>query len=155
MASFRGSFRHNLDAKGRLALSKSFRKVTGVKTDGVAPELVLTKGLNDCIWGFTSDEWPTYEQKLREKQFQGQESRDFVLEMMLHVEDVSIDAVGRILLPPAHLELAQLEKGEEVLVLGMIDHIEIWKPEAYEEHIAAARQESSYEEKAKELFSGS
>lgn len=155
MASFRGSFRHNLDAKGRLALSKSFRKVTGVKTDGVAPELVLTKGLNDCIWGFTADEWPTYEQKLREKQFQGQESRDFVLEMMLHVEDVSIDAVGRILLPPAHLELAQLEKGEEVLVLGMIDHIEIWKPEAYEQHIAAARRESSYEEKAKELFSGS
>jgi MraZ protein len=154
VASFRGSFRHNLDSKGRLALSKAFRKVTGVKTDGQAPVLVLTKGLNDCIWGFTSDEWPTYERKLREKQFQGQESRDFVLEMMLHVEDVAIDAVGRILLPPAHLELAGLEKGKEVLVLGMIDHVEIWNPEAYDVHISRARKKSSYEEKAKELFSG-
>jgi len=152
VASFRGSFRHNLDAKGRLALSRSFRKVTGVKTDGVAPELVLTKGLNECIWGFTADEWPVYEQRLREKQFQGQESRDFVLEMMLHVEDVAVDAAGRILIPPAHLELGGLEKGKEVLVLGMIDHIELWNPGTYEEHIAKARRESSYEEKAKELF---
>ena len=152
MASFRGSFRHNLDAKGRLALSKAFRKVTGVKTDGIAPELVLTKGLNECIWGFTSDEWPVYERRLREKQFQGQESRDFVLEMMLNVEDVAVDAAGRILIPPAHLDLGGLEKGKEVLVLGMIDHIELWSPKAYEEHIAKARQKSSYEEKAKELF---
>ncbi|MCA9752615.1 MAG: division/cell wall cluster transcriptional repressor MraZ [bacterium] len=153
MASFRGSFRHNLDVKGRLALSKAFRQVTGVKTETEKPYLVLTKGLNECVWGFTADEWPIYEQQLREKQFQGQEARDFVLEMMLHVEDVPVDGAGRILVPPAHLALAGLEKGKEVLVLGMIDHVELWNPETYESHVKKSRAASSYEEKAKELFS--
>ena len=81
-------------------MSKQFRRVTRVKEKGVSqPFLVLTKGLNDCVWGFTEDEWPKLEARLRAHQFQDQKSRNFVLEMMRHVEDVGIDSLGRILIP--------------------------------------------------------
>lgn len=127
--------------------------MTGVKEKGGdQPFLVLTKGLNDCVWGFTEDEWPKLEARLRAHQLQDQESRNFVLEMMRHVEDVGIDSLGRILLPQSHLEIADLAKGKDVLVLGMLDHLELWNPERYEEHISKSQKTSSYEEKSKELF---
>jgi len=153
VASFRGSFSRSIDQKGRLALSKQFRRITGVKEKGAQqPFLVLTKGLNDCIWGYTEDEWPKLEARLRAKQFQDQKSRNFVLEMMRHVEDVGIDSLGRILIPQSHLEMAGLAKGQEVLALGMLDHLELWNPERYERHIVASQEDSSYEEKSTELF---
>ena len=119
---------------------------------GAQPTLVLTRGLNNCIWGYTADEWPKLEAQLRANQFQDQKSRNFVLEMMRHVEDVGVDSLGRILVPQSHLEIAGLAKGEEVLGLGMLDHMELWNPARYEKHIKASREGSSYEEKSTELF---
>jgi MraZ protein len=151
LASFRGAFRHILDPKGRVSLASPIRRVTGIKQkDGAQPVLVLTKGLNGCVWAFPEEEWERLEAKLRAKQFQDQESRDFVLEMMAHVQDAPIDAAGRILLPQSHLDLAALEKGKEVLVLGMFDHLELWNPARYEGHIGKKR--SSYEDNSRELL---
>ena len=151
LGSFRGSFRHTLDAKGRLALATPFRRVTGVKQkDGAQPLLVLTKGLNGCVWAFLEEGWGRIEEKLRERQFKDQESRDFMLEMMQHLQEVPIDGAGRILIPQPHLTLAFLEKGTDVLALGMLDHFELWNPGRYEKHMSA--KQSSYEENSRELF---
>jgi MraZ protein len=127
--------------------------VTGVKQKGgPEPYLILTKGLNGCLWAFTEDEWSRLEIKLKLKQFQDQESRDFVLEMMSNVQDVPIDSVARILIPQPYLKLAGLERGGEVKVLGMMDHVELWHPRRYEEHVEEARKKSSYEENSRELL---
>jgi MraZ protein len=153
VASFRGSFLNTLDLKGRLTLAPPIRRVTGVKEKGgPEPYLILTKGLNGCLWAFTEDEWSRLEAKLKLKQFQDQESRDFVLEMMSNVQDVSIDSAARILIPQSYLQLAGLERGGEVKVLGMMDHVELWLPKRYDEHVARARQKTSYEENSRELL---
>ncbi|MFN8176548.1 MAG: division/cell wall cluster transcriptional repressor MraZ [bacterium] len=151
MGSFRGSFRHTLDSKGRLALASPFRRVTGIRLkDGPQPLLILTKGFNGCVWAFLEEGWMRIEERLRDKQFKDQESRDFVLEMALHLQEVPIDAAGRILIPQSHLSLAGLERGKDVLALGMLDHLELWNPAKYDEHMAKKR--SSYEENSRELF---
>jgi MraZ protein len=153
LASFRGSFRHTLDGKGRLALSTSVRRVTGVREkDGPQPFLILTKGLNGCVWAYTEDEWARLEGKLRQKQFDDDASRDFALEMMASVQDVPIDAAGRILLPQTYLDLAGLSRGGDVMVIGMMDHLELWDPERFEKHIGTARKRGSYEESSRELL---
>ena len=151
MASFRGAFRHMVDPKGRVSLASPIRRVTGVKQkDGVQPFLILTKGLNGCVWAFPEEEWDRLEAKLRAKQFQDQDSRDFVLEMMAHVQDVPIDGAGRILIPQSHLDLAGLAAKTEVLVLGMFDHLELWNPDTYDRHIG--KKSSSYEDSSRELL---
>ena len=151
MASFRGAFRHIVDPKGRLSLASPFRRVTGVKQkDGPQPFQILTKGLNGCVWAFPEEEWERLESKLRGKQFHDQASRDFALEMMAYVLDVPIDAAGRVLIPQSHLDLAGLERGQEALVLGMFDHLELWSPARHEAHIA--QNGSSYEERSRELL---
>jgi MraZ protein len=140
-----------VDPKGRVSLASPIRRVTGVKQkDGAQPFLILTKGLNGCVWAFPEEEWDRLEAKLRAKQFQDQDSRDFVLEMMANVQDVPIDGAGRILLPQSHLDLAGLAPKQEVLVLGMFDHLELWNPEAYQRHIG--RKTSSYEDSSRELL---
>ena len=134
-------------------MAPPIRRVTGVKQKGgPEPYLILTKGLNGCLWAFTEDEWSRLEGKLRSKQFQDQESRDFVLEMMSNVQDVPIDSAARILIPQTYLKLAGLDRGGEVKVIGMMDHVELWHPKRYEDHVEAARKRGSYEENSRELL---
>jgi len=151
LASFRGSFRHSIDEKGRLALPKPFRRAIGVKQkDGPEPNLVFTYGFNGCVAVYTEDEWPAYERRLRDKPYEDQETRDFALELARWTMDVPVDTVGRVLIPQLHLELGGLEKGAEVLVLGLFDHIELWNPRRYGERLAAPQ--GTFEERAKEFF---
>ena len=150
LASFRGSFRHQIDAKGRLALPKPFRRITGVKRDGHEPVLVLTKGFNECVAAYSEEDWPAYEGQFREATFVEQGARDFMLELADQTRDVPIDTVGRILIPPVHMEIGGFSKNEEILVLGMFDHIELWNIARYEQHIAQSK--GTFEERARDFF---
>lgn len=151
LASFRGSFRHSIDGKGRLALPKTFRRLIGVKRkDGPEPVLVFTRGFNGCVSVYTEDEWPVYERRLRDKPFEDQETRDFALELAKWTMDVPVDTVGRVLIPQTHMELGGFERNREILVLGMFDHIELWNPGRYEERLAAP--DRSFEERAGDFF---
>jgi len=151
LASFRGSFRHSIDGKGRLALPKNFRRHIGVKTKGGSePVLVFTKGFNDCVAVYTEDEWPVYERRLRDRPFEDQETRDFALELAHWTTDVPVDTVGRILIPQIHMDLGGFERNGEVMVLGMFDHIEIWKPERYRSRLGTPA--GTFEQRAKSFF---
>jgi MraZ protein len=151
LASFRGSFLHAVDDKGRLALPKTFRRIVGVKKkDGAEPVLVFTKGFNGCVAVYTEDEWPTYERRLRDRPFEDQETRDFALELARVTMDVPVDTVGRVLIPQIHMDLGGLEKSGEVMVLGMFDHIELWHPARYERQLGSAK--GTFEERAKGYF---
>jgi len=54
---FIGEFRHNLDAKGRIALPAKFR----AKLSGGA---IITRGLDHCLFVFTAKDWEALAQKL-------------------------------------------------------------------------------------------
>jgi MraZ protein len=151
VASFRGSFLHTIDEKGRLALPKPFRRIIGVKQkDGPQPVLVFTKGFNGSVALYSEDEWPAFEKVLRDLPFTDQGSRDFALELAEMTIDVPVDTVGRVLIPAKHMDLGGFEKNGDVLVLGMFDHIELWNPERFEER--KRQSAGSFEERAARFF---
>lgn len=151
MASFRGSFRHSIDSKCRLALPKPFRRIVGVKQpDEPEPFLIFTKGFNGCIAVYTEDEWPQYERRLRDRPFVDQGARDFALELADYTADVPVDTVGRVLIPQIHLDLGGFAKNEEIQVLGMFDHIELWNLKRLEERRKGSK--GSFEERASDFF---
>ena len=151
MASFRGSFRHSIDGKGRLALPKPFRKIVGVKTkDGPEPILIFTKGFNGSVSAYHEEDWPQYESRLRGRPFTDQGSRDFALELAEYTRDVPVDTVGRVLIPSVHLEIGGLRKNAEVIVLGLFDHIELWDPERFEEQLG--QRQGTFEKRAADFF---
>ena len=54
---FIGEYNHNLDDKGRLAIPAKFRVV--LKKGGV-----VTKGLDNCLFLYTKDQWEKIAQKM-------------------------------------------------------------------------------------------
>jgi MraZ protein len=150
--SFIGSYVHSVDEKSRLALPKPFREIIGVKRDGREPQMVLARGFNDCIFAFPAEAWPRFDRILREQPMNDPDALSFVREMAGMMRPVSVDTVGRIVLPQLLQERAGIDKGQDVLILGMLWYFEIWNPKRYQNYIQAA--EGTYEERAKKLFFG-
>ena len=53
-----GEYQHTIDIKGRLIVPSKFREHLG---DG----FVLTRGLDNCLFGYPMDEWKRLEEKLK------------------------------------------------------------------------------------------
>ena len=68
---FIGEFTHNLDAKGRMAVPVKFR----TKLNGGA---IITRGLDHCLFVFTSAEWELLAKKLISLPLAQSNSRAFV-----------------------------------------------------------------------------
>ncbi|MDP6802354.1 MAG: hypothetical protein QF819_04145, partial [Gemmatimonadota bacterium] len=78
------------------------------------------------------------------------EARLYVRQIMESTYEARMDSVGRITVPSQLLELAGLEKGGEVMVLGALSRFELWDPERYETHMAS--DASSFEDRAERFL---
>ncbi len=55
---FMGEYHHNVDTKGRLIVPAKFREDLGEM-------FVLTRGLDQCLFGYPLNEWKIIEEKLK------------------------------------------------------------------------------------------
>lgn len=53
-----GEYNHNLDAKGRVSVPSKFR-------DDLGSVFIITKGLDNCLYAYSKDEWKIFEEKLK------------------------------------------------------------------------------------------
>ena len=68
--------------------------------------------------------------------------------LLVDSRDETLDTQGRVAIPPRLIAHARLEK--EVLVNGLLDHIEIWNPEVFEQYLKSS--DRTYEDIAGELL---
>ncbi|HKW50544.1 MAG TPA: division/cell wall cluster transcriptional repressor MraZ [Candidatus Eisenbacteria bacterium] len=145
MATFRGSYKHSIDHKGRVSIPARFRRLLS----GDASEtFVILRGLDACVSLFPADEFKRVEDRLRSRSFSDETHRRYQRLMLLDSRDETLDAQGRVAIPPSLIEHASLKK--EVLVNGVLDHIEIWSPELFEKYMASS--DRTYEDMAGELL---
>ncbi len=130
---FIGEFKHNLDSKGRLALPAKFRSE-------LAGEVIVTRGLDRCLFLFTSKEWQLLAEKLVNLPIAQANSRAFVRLMLAGATDVELDGQGRILIPDYLRDYAQLRK--ETVVAGLYNRVEIWDSSVWKEYKAKTESES-------------
>jgi MraZ protein len=76
-------------------------------------------------------EWQKIEEKLLNLPWDVPEVRQYVRYFLGSAEECQPDKQGRILLPQSLREEINLEK--EVILLGMLNHFEIWNPKDLEE----------------------
>jgi transcriptional regulator MraZ len=145
MATFRGSFQHSIDHKGRISIPARFRRL--LSTDA-SETFVILRGFESCVSLYPLDEWGRYEERLRQQSFEDPLRRQYVRLLATDLNDATLDAQGRVVIPPRLLEHARLER--DATVLGVIDHIEIWDPTTFDEYMK--RTNKSYEELAGELL---
>ena len=124
---FMGEYNHTIDAKGRLIIPSKFREALG-------SELVLTKGLDGCLFVFPMKEWEAFEEKLRSLPLIDKNARKFSRFFLAGASTCELDKQGRILVPGTLREFAQMDK--EVVLTGMLDRIEVWSKEQWLENNA-------------------
>lgn len=137
---FIGEFEHSIDVKGRIAIPAKFR----TKVSGGA---IITRGLDRCLFVFTSKDWEILAQKLIALPLSQANSRAFVRLMLSGASDVELDTQGRILIPDYLRKYAGLSK--EAKVTGVYNRMEIWDTGAWAEY--KAKTESASEEIAEKL----
>lgn len=145
MAAFRGSYLHTIDHKGRVSIPARYRR----QLSGDADEtFVIIRGLETCIALYPSDEFRHLDERLRARSFSDENNRRYQRMMLVDSRDETLDAQGRVALPPRLVAHAQLQK--EVLVVGMLDHLELWNPELFQKYVEGSTR--TYEEIAGDLL---
>jgi MraZ protein len=122
---FLGEYTHTLDDKGRLTLPAKFR-------DELANGIVVTRGLDGCLFVFTVEDWKQFTKILgQELPFTQQKARAFARLLFSGASDIVPDRQGRILIPTYLREFARLDS--EVKIIGANNRIELWSPERWQE----------------------
>lgn len=122
---FMGEYQHTLDGKGRLILPAKIR-------EGLGDTFIATRGLDECLFVFTREEWGALETKLKQLSLVKPEARAFSRYLFSGAAELESDKQGRVLLPPNLRDYAKLEK--EIVVIGVANRVEIWDKEAWKNY---------------------
>jgi MraZ protein len=120
-----GEYLHTLDNKKRISLPAKFRKEVGKK-------VVVTRGLDRCLFMFPEKTWKAIAEKLEHLPFGQADTRGMSRFLLAGAVEAEVDGAGRILIPDFLKEFAGLQT--RVVLAGVSDRIEIWKEQTWEEY---------------------
>ncbi len=128
-----GEYIHTLDEKKRVSLPVKFRKEVGKK-------IIVTAGLDNCLWIFTLGQWKKISEKLSNFSMLQADNRSFNRYMFGSATEVEVDTIGRILLPEFLVIRASLKN--KIAVVGVQDRIEIWNESSWNDYKAVVEKQA-------------
>lgn len=137
---FYGSYFHTLDEKGRLVIPSKMRDELGIKA-------YILKGYDGALSIYKESEFLKLVEKINSLPFNKKNARAFLRVQLASVCELDIDRQGRALLPVQLLSKYKI--GREVVVIGALDHIEVWNKSDYEAYEKAT--DSNFESIAEDL----
>ena len=138
---FFGSFVHSLDEKNRLLIPSKLRAA-------LTNKIFIMKGYEGSLSLYPEGSFEKYLAKLQSLPFESKTSRDIERIALSSVFELDIDKVNRIQIPTALINKYKISK--EVVVIGLLDHIEIWSKEKWNKYLE--ENEEQYESKSEELL---
>jgi len=114
---FIGEYPYSIDEKKRLAVPTKFRQLLGKRA-------VITRGIDQCLFLYPAKEWGNLAEKLSKLPLSQADARGFARLMLTGAMEVSLDNLGRILVPDYLKNYAGLKK--KVVIAGVYNRIEIW-----------------------------
>ena len=134
---FRGESQHKVDAKGRVSIPASFRRVLEAGDpewkEGLNPNLVIVYGdhRRNYLECYTMEAIDEVDQKIASLPRGSIERR--MLQRLFHGQSfpTNVDETGRLVLPAKLRSKIELEN--EAFFIAAGDTFQIWKPETYEE----------------------
>jgi len=142
---FYGEYSHSIDRKGRLILPARFRDVC--QENGIE-KFFVTRGLDQCIFMFSQEEWRLQEQKFKSLSFTKRESRNFNRLFFSGAVDIVPDKQGRFVIRPYLKTYAKIE--QQVVVIGVSTRIELWSADVWQQFYQ--QSSSSFEDIAENMI---
>ena len=124
---FRGVQHINMDAKGRLAMPARQREPLVSQSSG---QLVVTIDTQStCLVIYPLPEWERIEKDIQNLPALKPAVKRFQRLMLGYATDLELDGNGRLLLPPALRDYAQLEK--KLVLVGQGNKLELWSEDLW------------------------
>ncbi len=121
---FLGTYKTTFSGVGRVILPKKMRSEL---TDS---QVVLTKGLDGCVWGFGKVEWERQAAEQLRIPLTEERGRRIRRYIFSEAELADLDRQGRFVVPTGLLTYAEIKK--DILIVGAGDHFEIWNVSRFE-----------------------
>ncbi len=141
-----GEYTHTIDTKSRISLPAKFRKEMGRK-------VVITPGLDKCLFIFTMKEWVKFSKELSgdlaASHWLKNDTRTFSRLIFGGAVETEVDSIGRILLPDFLKTQANLS--EKASLVGVDNRVEVWNDKTWANYKKGA--ESKADELAEKLGS--
>jgi len=131
---FIGEYQHNIDQKGRLAIPVKFRQQ-------LAKGAVVTRGLDNCLFLYTKEEWQKLATKLAALPISKANTRAFSRLMLAGAMDARLDSQGRIILPDYLRQYATVKK--KVIIAGLYNRLEIWDELVWQKYKTTTEKSST------------
>lgn len=124
MATFVGSFVNKVDRKGRVSVPARFRTAVAGQAIVVSPSYD-TGSIDACDY----ERITLVAEGLDDPDLYTTEQRELASLILARSEELPFDSEGRILLPKALIELAEI--GEQAIFTGVGPTFQIWNPERH------------------------
>jgi MraZ protein len=116
---FTGEYRHTVDDKGRVAIPVRFR--TELAGGGL-----VSKWIDGCLALHPRAAWDALATRVGALPVTDANARVFQRYIFGTAFEIELDRQGRLVVPAVLREFAGL--GEEAVVVGSRDHLELWEP---------------------------
>lgn len=140
---FLGTHAPKLDDKGRVILPAKFR-------DELSSGLVITRGLERCLFVFSQREFENVYEKVRQAPLTDKRGRDFQRMFLSGASPEQADSQHRVTIPSGLREWASLDR--DLTVIGVGNRAEIWDTTAWESFYDA--NEDDFSNTAEEVIPG-
>jgi len=120
---FMGTYYNSIDAKNRLIVPSKHRDQLGGKC-------VLTKGLDTCLYIYSTADWDKQMEKIAELPESDPKIRAFIRHFCANATECEFDKQGRIIIPVELKSYAKITK--ELVTMGAMKKIEIWSKDIWE-----------------------
>ena len=133
LTMFIGEYEHTLDDKSRVSLPRQFRT-------GLGRKVVMTRGLDNCLFVYSRSSWEKVAAKLQELSFAQADTRGFNRFILSGAAEVEVDSAGRVLIPEHQRTFAGLTKN--CVFAGVSDRVEVWDAKRWNEYKAAIEKKA-------------
>ena len=131
MAFFFGEFEQTIDAKHRLAISSALREQIIPAEDGDG--FIAVVGPDRHLWFYPDQYYRRLLATLKRSPLPDRQTRKIDL-LFAMARFLKADSQGRVVLPEKTMQRAIVS--ENVTLVGVFDHIEVWPTQDWEKHVA-------------------
>ena len=136
---FAGEYICKLDDKGRFSVPPSLREAFSLSEYGDTRRAMLVKSQREpCLWLLPVPHWRAL-LELQQERLSERESRLFMHHMVYDVVEIEMDRANRLLVPRRLRE--HIGAHDNIVLVGMYDHLEVWSSQTWASHLAALEEE--------------
>jgi len=130
-----GEYIHTIDEKSRISLPAKFRQEMGKK-------VVMTRGLDKCLFIFTNKEWKKISADLSAMPWLKADTRAFNRRIFGGATEIDVDSIGRMLIPEFLKLEADLTGASKAVLVGVDNRVELWNEKIWSEYRNEAEKKS-------------